>query len=279
MKQLLIAFFLFQIGVALPVGNPASPALYQPDLVCNDPCNLFTWRENFSLRIGWYGDYVYNRNLYVQDGVPVGKNIKDYTSSITAGTFTINIANYIQIVSILGTNTSRMFLNGGAFSNSLTMLDMIFDTAFTWGVAAQGILWNKDHLFLGVGMQYQEHRPRLKKVMRHDTADIMHFVSNNPSTYTDWQVSLSVAYTIENMFCVLSPYIGVKASGGNFHFGNFEFTFQGTQNVYILKTLEPRKLWGYATGVEIVVDKRVGVGVEARFADEKALSIDGTIRF
>ncbi len=57
---------------ALPVGNPAEASLltngifFSPGVNCNpcDPC--FSWFDIWSLKLGFYGDYVFNRHLKIR---------------------------------------------------------------------------------------------------------------------------------------------------------------------------------------------------------------------
>ncbi len=53
---------------ALPIGNPSEASLCTQGVFfggsnCNtcDPC--FCWFDAWSLRLGYYGDFVFNRNL------------------------------------------------------------------------------------------------------------------------------------------------------------------------------------------------------------------------
>ncbi len=55
---------------ALPVGNPSDASLLYDGLIweghCADMCDpCVTWCDAFSVRIGFYGDYVFNRHMQV----------------------------------------------------------------------------------------------------------------------------------------------------------------------------------------------------------------------
>ena len=96
---------------ALPVGNPSDASLLCDGLLweghCGDPCDpCLSWSDAFSIRVGFYGDYVFNRHL--KGDHRIRKQI-DHTKLITnAALITANFWDRFDVFTTLG--ATKLFM-------------------------------------------------------------------------------------------------------------------------------------------------------------------------
>src|SRR5437660_1058012 len=108
---------------ALPLGNPSEASLFlhgawwdDCGATSYDPCDpCFSWCDALSFRIGFYGDYVFNRHLEVRRGTDEGARI-DHTGLFTnAGYLAFNFMDRIDIFGTLGATSLDIRTNGSVF--------------------------------------------------------------------------------------------------------------------------------------------------------------------
>lgn len=272
---------------ALPVGNPSEASLFTNgffwDESCVDPCDpCFGWLDSFSMRVGFYGDYVFNRNLEVHRNDTDEGDI-DRTSLYTnAGYIALNFCDWIDVFTSLGATSISMRTPAGVFtaSNNI-MMDLNFDTSFSWSIGGRATIWDCDNFSIGVEGQYFQTNTTLDNIMLYSTGNTSYFNDNNRVGYQEWQVALGASYRFENCanFAFI-PYAAVSWSGGNFYLNDISFNTSSAPSVsYTLRNTQPEALWGYAIGMTATLCDMVGVTVEGRFASEKAVYVNGQMRF
>lgn len=115
--------------------------------------------------------------------------------------------------------------------------------------------------------------------MRYDDGTITYFNDSNNARYQEWQAGLGIAYRFATSCpsIAMVPYAALKWSGCRLDLNGFETTI-GT-DLFRFTRLENDKWWGFALGMTFTLCDMVGVTVEGRWADEKALYINGQFRF
>lgn len=245
--------------LALPIGNPAEPALFTEGCLFNNCC----WSECFSFRIGYYGDFVYNRHLTRSSATSHGQ-FDNSTLNTNAGLLALNFWKRVDIFATLGASTGSVssrsnFIGFGRF-------DAVYGSNFSWSVGGRAVLWQCGCTFLGVeGQYFSTHMP----LSRFVTLGAGSAYPNSTTFYSEWQVGGAIAHRIN----MLVPYIGVKYSR----------SFLDNRGIVVLGSTLPnnksRKHWGYAVGVTLVDRAIATVTAEGRFADEKAFHINAQVRF
>ena len=291
MKKLVVTILtLLPCGAAyaLPVGNPGEASLFLNGAWCDnngcDPCDpCFSWCDAWNFRIGYYGDFVFNRHLQVDlgDDDNHGRDIDKTEIHTNAGYLALNICDRVDVFGTLGATTIRIRTDAvswgliGGFES-----DLAFRSEFSWSVGGRASLWQCDCLLIGLEGQYFQSRPEFDNFLHLDTGRIAYFNDDNGVRYSEWQVGLGAAYRFATSCpsIAMVPYIAVKWAGSKFKLNNFTYTdLDGT--VFTFPKLEAKKLWGYAVGMSLTLCDAIGVTVEGRWGDEKAVYVNGQLRF
>ena len=259
---------------ALPVGNPADASLLCDGLFweghCGDPCDpCLTWCDAWSFRIGFYGDYVWNRHMEVDDHGPDIEQTELFTN---AGFIAFNLYDRVDIFGTLGATNIFIDTNATAFHGGIDdRLEIETETHFSWSVGGRATLWECGCTSLGVEGQYFYTKPDVTRVTQAATASVYPGNHQVQAKYREWQVGVGIAHRIN----MLVPYIAVKWASSQLI---FDHAIPGIGTV-VLDNLESKKYFGYAVGVSLVDCEKASLTVEGRFADEKALYVNGQIRF
>lgn len=293
MKKLLLTALLIWGSAeinALPVGNPAEASLVPwgifipraPD--CN-PCSpCFCWFDIWSLRAGYYGDFVFNRNLKIDGfGHGEGKGIEKTQISTNAGYLALNLADKVDIFGTLGATSISITTNELSWvplASSVSQID--WRSAFSWSAGARGTLFRYCGLLFGIEGQYFETRAHLNKFVNiFGTPQYYYFNDQNRMNYREWQIGTGVSYAL-TCFCPnfsLVPYAAAKCSWARFVTDNFSFLQSNTEDIVTIYNLKSSKTWGFAIGVTGTYCDMVCLTVEGRWADEKAFYVNGNFRF
>lgn len=286
MKKLMImALTVLSCGAAyaLPIGNPSEASLYTRGIWwnddCCDPCDpCFSWCDAFSVRLGFYGDYVFNRHMEIRSGGNDLSDIDDTELFTNAGIVVLNLCDWIEAFATFGATNISIFTDGGSFSANTTMIGLNFEPKWSWSVGGRATIWECDCFGVGIEGQYFRTSPNLDNMIRYDNGDVIYFNNNNGTTYSEWQVGLGASYRWQTGCPGLAfiPYIGVKWAGSTLDFDSFTFTNDSV--TWTFRDLASKKLWGYGVGVTATLCDVVGVSVEGRFADEKAVYTTMQIR-
>jgi major outer membrane protein len=274
---------------ALPVGNPSEASLFLQgtwaENYCCDPCDpCFSWCEAWDFRVGYYGDFVFNRHMQVKKGKHEGRAIDRTEIYTNAGYLVMNICNRIDLFGTIGATNILIKTDARAW-DYITSLEseLRFRTYFSWSVGGRATLWQCDYFTVGAEGEYFQANTDFDNFLEYFSGTITYFNGKNTSHYSEWQVGLGICYRYATC-CptfAMTPYAAVKWAGSQFNLGNFSLTpiIDGVASDLLFPNLDNGKLWGYAVGISITLCDMVGVNVEGRWADEKALSVNGQFRF
>jgi major outer membrane protein len=290
MKKLFVTALIFLScgsAYALPVGNLADPSLLtwgilSPAYNCRgcNPCCF--WFDYWALKVGYYGDFVFNRNLKIQgEGLDQGENIQRTTLFTNAGYLALNLCNKVDIFGTLGaskititTNETSWFLAGAAEGR------LQWDNTFSWSAGAKGTIFQKSGFFLGVEGQYFQSCPELNDYVSYESG-LFNYFQKARMTYKEWQVGTGISYAL-TCFCPnlkVVPYAAAKWAWVRFDTHSFNFVRTGTPFVLTIFNLKAAKHWGAAVGTSIAICDIVDFTVEGRWGDETALYVNGKFRF
>ncbi|NGX53380.1 MAG: Major outer membrane porin [Chlamydiae bacterium] len=289
MKRL-IAFGLTLLSCgaayALPLGNPSEASLlrdgvfYEPRCVdfC-DPCAY--WSDAIFFRVGFYGDYVLNRNLEVHNGVHKSDLIEQFELTTNAGYFVINVCDRFDLFITPGVTNMRVETNAASFqgvgSGAINgdRLEIETETRFSWSFGARATLYQCGCCTFGVEGQYFYTKPDIRRITSRET------VSVNPldtvqMKYEEWQVGIGVSYRIWN----LVPYLGAKWSAVAMDMDHAFIIVSSNAPVtnVQLEDLENRFNGGYVVGVSLIDCEKASLTLEARYPDEKAIYFNAQFR-
>ena len=163
-KILLLPLLLFSPLFALPIGNPMDASLYKKGVFledcydgrCCNPCDpCFSWCDAWSFRLGFYDDYVFNRNMELKNHGD--RDIKDFEIFTNSGYLALNICDRLDIFGTLGATNINMDADLAIFV-PLGQPPFIFsietETAFSWSVGGRLTIWNCDCFYFGIEGQY-----------------------------------------------------------------------------------------------------------------------------
>lgn len=294
-KLFIVPIFLCSSVFALPLGNPIEPSLFYSVGCCGDDCGggpyyddpclpLVSWGDKWNVRIGFYGDYVFNRNLEISgSGLDQGNDIRETELITNAAYLAFNLCNIVDVFGTLGatkisveTSEISWVANGDANGRFET------ETHFSWSVGARAAIFQWDCFGVGIEGQYFRTTPDLTKYWTWSNGKYNYFNNHNRMTYHEWQFGLGISYTFST-YCPdfkFVPYTGVKWSWARLHTGNFQFVSNGEGNeTFTFFNLKTDKCWGYVVGLSFTMQSLIGVTVEGRFGDELALYVNGQFVF
>jgi len=275
---------------ALPVGNPSEASLFLHGAWWDncgascDPCDpCFSWCDAWSFRLGYYGDFVFNRHLQLKGDDNDGADIDKTTISTNAGYLALNICDRVDVFGTLGATTIHLLSNAWNLAGTGPLTPpgtaVGFESDFSWSVGARGTLWDCDCFAVGLEGQYFQTNPNLDYVLDYATGTQL-YPNDQSVTYSEWQVGLGASYRFATNCpsIALVPYVAVKWAGSQLTgLDGLAFT-EGTDTL-TLANLQNAKLWGWATGISLTLCDVIGVNVEGRWGDEKAIAVNGQFRF
>lgn len=288
MKKLfvtLLAVLTCGAAYTLPVGNPSEASLLCDGLFwegscCMDPCDsCASWCDAVSFRFGYYGDFVYNKHF--KTATSDRHSIEHFELFTNAGYLALNIWDRVDIFSSLGQTKLRLDSNAGTFTDfglNGARFHLETQSHFSWSVGARGTVWECGCTSIGVEGQYFYTKPFLSRTS-FGAVDSIYFgeQGNDPRfRYQEWQVGFGISHRIN----VLVPYVAAKWSRARGKFENFTPRFIDDTDIFFdPDNTRTRNGWGYAVGVSLVDCEKAAVTVEGRWGDEKALYVNGQIRF
>ena len=281
MKKLLVtALTLLSCGAAyaLPLGNPSEASLMCDGIIFEGYCPDFcqpgvSLCDAISWRVGFYGDYVFNRHLENDSGLVKGKTIEDAELFTNAGYLALNAWDRIDIFTTLGASNLWINTNARGFSGTPgDRLTLESETSFSWSVGGRATVWECGCFAFGVEGQYFRFNGDVTRISV--TESLAYYPGSSIAVdYSEWQVGIGVSYRIWN----LVPYIGAKYSSAHADF-NHATPHVGFSSL-VLDELVSRFNGGYVVGVSLVDCERASITIEGRYPDEKAFYVNGQIRF
>ncbi|MCC5831545.1 MAG: hypothetical protein JJU12_00680 [Chlamydiales bacterium] len=284
-RSLLLTALLPTLGFALPVGNPWDASLLSEGIIwdghCSDSSNpCANWCDAWSIRFGFYGDYVFERYLRVDER---GNDTTIHRTELytNAGYLALNFYDRIDLFGTLGTTNISFRTPRSAFSSAVTENDDILfetETYFSWSAGVRGTIWQCKCFEVGAEAQYFYTRPKLNFV-RAENHDPQYGRTGDRIVYHEWQAGLGAAYryTIPSCESSLVPYIALKWSRAFLNSGHLLYE-EGANSVQILNLTNNRHI-GCAIGITLVGAKKASITVEGRFLDERAVHANAQFRF
>nr|WP_194844330.1 porin [Candidatus Clavichlamydia salmonicola] len=295
----------------LPVGNPGDASMLIDGILWEgqscDPCDpCASWCDAVSVRFGFYGDYVIDRMMTV-DNAPstmwdanVGQTIMNTNSAYLA----INFWDRFDVFGSLGKTTTSIITGGSVFqlSNAYatpvpSTVTTLFNSTirlnstdeFSWSVGARGSLWECGCATLGAEFQFAQSKPDWSEIRSTNHTNPFWIKSaSRPMTYREWQAGLGLSYRIN----MLTPFVAVKWSRPEIKSGSIVITESGktgpdltlgsavlTGVGFTVPDLVAQNQWGFAFGATLVDADKVSVTVEGRIGDERAVSVNSQLRF
>lgn len=247
---------------------------------CCDPCDpCFSWCNAWSIRAGFYGDYVFDRHMELDTRDHA--DLDDFEIFTNAGFVALNICDRLDIFATLGATSINLTANPKVFA--LDQDEALFletETAFSWSIGGRLTIWSCDCWYFGIEGQYFYTKPDVERI----TAEgfLIYPDDEIDLKYSEWQVGIGAAYLLQVGCSGISaiPYTGLKWSGscGDFDdagiFAGSPLTQPGT-----LFDVENKKYWGWGLGMTLLFCDALSVTVEGRFADEKGVHVNGQFRF
>ena len=262
---------------ALPVGNPSDASLLCDGVIweghCGDPCDpCLTMCDSWSIRVGFYGDYVFNRHLEVDKDNNNNDHDIEHTEIYTnAGMIALNMWDRFDIFATLGASTLYIDTNASAFWGTPgNRFELETETDFSWSIGARATIWECGCTSFGIEGQYFYTKPDIKRITTAATSSA-YIDDQFDAKYREWQIGIGVSHRIN----LLVPYVAVKWAGAKLDLDDAVTTSPTTT----LWDAESKKVWGFAVGVSLVDCEKVSLTVEGRFGDEKAVHVNGQIRF
>jgi len=276
---------------ALPVGNPSEASIFThgtwwEDTSCGNPCDsCWSWCDSWSFRVGFYGDYVFNRHLEVDgdddDRDNHGRDINRTRMNTNAGYLALNLCNMFDVFATLGATDMHIHTDGLALGSRTSLGgELGFETAFSWSVGARATIWECNCFAVGIEGQYFRTKPDADYFLGYDDGSYNYFTDeDNDAPYHEWQVGLGASYLFATGCPSVSmrPYVAVKWAWSKWDFDDAAFAHNN--QTLGLADLKSRKLWGFAVGTTLAVCDTVGVTVEGRWGDETAIFVNGQFRF
>ncbi len=273
---------------ALPVGNPSEASLltwgvFLPpgNYNAQDPCCC--WFDAWSLRVGYYGDFVFNRHLKIEGmGLGQGKDIQKTVLNTNAGYLALNIGNQLDFFGTVGASHIHLSSNEISwFTTGDTEGRFNWDPEFSWSAGGRATLISRNCWTIGVEGQYFETIPDLSYFISYSDGVYNYFNKHQKMKYSEWQGAVGLSYTLTCCCSNVSliPYGAAKFAWSRFNTKNFQFIKAGTLDTYTLFNMKAAKVFGYAIGLTTTFCQMVCVTVEGRFADETAFYVNGNFRF
>lgn len=276
---------------ALQMGNPLDATWLTEGILWegNDYENsCLSLCDAWSFRVGYYGDFVFDRRLEV-DNSPNNSDIRKTRIITNAGYLAFNVWNRYDLFVTLGETKFHIETPGSAFS--LKGAGFVFndtveietESFFSWSVGLRATLWECGKLGLGAEAQYFQTRPRLN-YFEVPGYDVAYFDSRARTNYREYQVGLGVTYQIVLTECgtFVVPYVGAKWSRARFNLDDYivnltsPFTDPLTADMF---NLDSHHGFGAVIGVTLVGWDRWSFTAEGRFANEVALGLNSQLRF
>ena len=268
MKKLLVLFagLTCHSLYASPVLSPNAAAVHTNGVFFCDDCSCW------SLRAGFRGDYVFDRKLSVGG---LGE-IDNFSLMSNEGVVTLNFWDRLDIYGLVGEATPGMHnvvAGSNDFYNETT--DYYWSARTIWGVGARATILEYNFgccgtSYLGADINYESIGSSSGSSTDNGAPSLNRFNAN----YKETQVSLQIGHKI----AMLTPYIAAKWSNAivGINLTVPSGAFAGTYRSLLRNS---GNHWGYAVGVLLIDAGRMSVTAEARFIDEKAMTIMGEFRF
>ncbi len=284
----LLVCVITTVTYALPIGNPWEASLMHEGVFCEghyadycDPCT--TSFDAWSLRFGYYGDFVWDRNMEIdrnEDNAKI-RNTAIWTNSAY---FALNFWDCVDLFWTLGTTSVDLRATGNVFTPDSLILPrdiyLLTETDFSWSVGLRGTLWRCGCLELGGEFEYFKTNPNINRIFLQNN-DTLYLNDGITFKYKEWQFGFAAAYRVNIIDCstAIIPYFGIKWCGVHVDMDEARVTFPNLGETITLHDLQNEWDFGYAFGLTLLGCNKTSVTAEVRLRDEKALYVNGQFRF
>ncbi len=247
---------IMRMAEALYSGNPD-----EPDLIDN---GLFLQPDSwFAFKVGYQGDYVFNRRLHA--GSSIKENVDEFQYRMNQGVLTINMMDRLEIFGSVGAMQAEIQVRP---QDDGRMREFQTNGNTTWGAGGRLLMFTWGKVHLGATGSYQS----ANLPVRWDSLDGETFSSSAKLYYREWQVAALISYRVE----MLVPYIGAVYSTVKANMKHLNSNMEIKHNEFLMRS---RERIGIALGCSLTSSTIVDLNVEVRLFDEEAISLAGNIRF
>lgn len=281
-KYILVICLAFGSLFALPVGNPSEASLYKYGICTgetkSDPCVVvFNYSDILRIKGGFYGDYVFNRHMEVYTSHDNISDIDQFSLMTNAGYIALNVFDWVDFFGVVGATKISITTPESSYSTGQSVMQLELTDELCWSAGTHITLGRYKCFAVGLEGQYFRTMPRLDSFISLASGGVTRFNNTPKIGYSEWQVGLGASYQWQ-VDCVLAvPYFAIARARSEALFNDQRFIADGV--TYTLSNLKSKKMWGYSVGMSLVVSEMIGVTVEGRFADEKALFVNGKFRY
>lgn len=251
-----LALLTMRAVEALYCGNPDEPELIDQGL-------FFAPNSSIGLKIGYQGDFIFNRRLEATSGVHC--LVDEFSSRMNQGVATLNLMDRIEAFGSVGAMSAYT-----AFRPHRDEKRREFQTgdALTWGAGGRVLLFPWGDVNIGCSGSYQY----ADLPIRFDAINGESFSTDAKMKYWEWQVAALLSYRIE----MFEPYCGVSYSVAEAVFRHVSSNMQLGHRQFKMKSQERV---GLALGCSLTASKVVDLNLEVRLFSEESLTIAGNIKF
>ena len=279
----LLIFFPSGAAFALPVSNPGEARQLRDGLVWKgfwgEIPEKYTipWCELFSFRLGFYGDYVFNRHLAAHTDQDTPK-IEQSCFFTNAALLNLNFWDRLDLFATVGATHFSLKANATAFANPFSgrRFQIESDSHFSWSLGIRSTVLEYGFTNIGLEVQYFQTRPDVRCATLASLDSL--YPTSAHSRYREWQLGIGISQRIRSFV----PYLALKCSRAKLNFPDTSFTFTNLLNSSTnarLFDLENLNTFGCAVGVSLIDAERSSLTVEGRYGDEVAFHVNGQIRF
>lgn len=219
--------------------------------------------------------------------------IEDTEIFTNAAYFVVNAWDRVDFFGTLGATNINVETNASSFLGGVAGFTIVgnrfwieTDTHFSWSLGTRVTLWECGCTTIGVEAQYFYSQPNIRRVAIVNQAltalgraNQSIYPDNIDLKYREWQFGLGIAHRINHFV----PYAAIKWARAQMDMDDARFIFFSQNDPatipVTLYDLKSRKDVGYAIGITWIDCEKLSLGIEARFADEKALFLNGQVRF
>ena len=281
MKKWLFGLLLFVSTslFGLPLGNPAESSLFCEGIF-GDCDALKVFGDYFSLRAGYYGDFVFNRKMRIDgDGSGTDHNLSTAKIYTNAGYLVLNFCELADFFATFGETrltletNGRTWFSGGNYSTVIKSKQ-----SFSWSIGSRFEIYRFGCFLLGFEGQYFTAYCDVDSYIELETSRLVY--PHNHSTYREWQLGTGLSYKtcLPCSTIIVLPYVGVKWGRCKYMTHNLNFINTIPDPVTIFNT-KSRRTWGVPLGVTVLFNRSVSLDIEMRWLDERAFSAKAQMQF
>lgn len=246
---------------ALPTLNP-----YEPK---------FMSRSNIGFYQGFYGDYVFNRNLATTND----DAIRSTTLNTNAAYFSIRGWHRVELFATFGSSMLNITTPATSFGNFSRMLSINPQDGFSWSGGLNSYLFEYGGFAMGASASHFITNSYLDRVVDLDNGTTTYLAESKKVHYTESQLSVSLCrkYNL-SPDVLLMPYASGKYSNAQLSFNDLHLTLT-TKEDLVFSNLQALRNYGYTVGLSLIGYESANLTFEGRFYDEKALHLNFSFCF